>query len=43
MIAFREIEDDKEAFDAAVQTIEEEGVHDFIRGESNVVQLKPKN
>ncbi len=36
-------EDDREAFDAAVQTIEEEGVHNFIRGESNVVQFKPKN
>lgn len=35
-------EDDREAFDAAVQTIEKEGVHDFIRGESNVVQFKPK-
>ncbi len=36
-------EDDREAFDAAVQTNEEEGVQDFIRGGSNVVQFKPKN
>jgi len=35
-------EDDKEAFKVALQTIEEEGVHDFIRGGSNVVQFKPK-
>ncbi len=36
-------EDDKEAFKVALQTIEEEGVHDFIRGGSNVVPLKPKS
>ena len=36
-------EDDKEASNMAVQTIEEEGVHDFIRGGSNVVTLKSKN
>ena len=35
-------EDDEEAFKVAHQTIEEEGVPDFIRGGSNVVPLKPR-
>ena len=35
-------EDDEEAFKVALQTIEEEGVPDFIRGGNKVVPLKPK-
>lgn len=34
--------DDKEAFDAALSTIEQEGAYNFMQNGSNVVPLKPK-
>lgn len=36
-------ENDMEAFEAALQTIKQEGVYDFIRSGSNVIQFKPKS
>ncbi len=34
--------DDKEAFDAALSTIEQEGAHNFMQNGSNVVPLRPQ-